>query len=521
MRRGWRARSRWWPRPPSRGRHGRRSSTTTRRRPRAARARSRSSSAAATATLQDADLSGGAFTPWRSLGGYLDSGPGRGRPHARRSPTSFVRGGDGALYQKSFTTSSGWTGWIGSAHPMLSAPTVSIRRGSGIIDLFWRGADNGIEAKSWVPGSGWTDVNNTQLDPGPDRVGAGGRLAQRRLRRRDRPRHRRPRLPQHLQRLGLERLGQIPGGMKTQHAPAATVRTLNTMDIFVRSRHGEVRWITWDGAAWSGWKTVPGGVDSGPAVVADTSSRMWLFARRGGEVVYNVYDAGKGPQNGWRGWKLLHPPPPPPPPPPGVRPAAGRLTGARASSSASASAPRLTGRARRTDGAPLVSATITVLARARAAGRARRPPSPTASTRCGSPPARRGGSTCEALGARRLLARLHERAGPDPRRGDAEGHAPRAPGRHGALPRPPEGPAGARARQARGAAGVRRRPLAHVRAAALAPRRALPRGLPAAPHVRAADVPLPRPRAARERATRTSSATRAGSRCACAEPNVR
>jgi hypothetical protein len=143
--------------------------------------------------------------------------------------------------------------------------------------------------------------------------------------------------------------------MTTQHAPAATVRTLNTLDIFVRSGTGEVRWITWDGAAWSGWKTVPGGVDSGPAVVADTSSRMWLFARRAGEVVYNVYDAGRGAQNGWDGWKPLHPPPPPPP---ACDLAAGRLT-AHAKLVRFGKRPRLTGRARRTDGAPLVSATVT------------------------------------------------------------------------------------------------------------------------------------------------------------------
>ena len=92
-------------------------------------------------------------------------------PAARAQNTDvFVRGGDGALYQQSFMRrrAAGPAG-IRLGHSMLSAPAVSVRRGSGILDLFWRGADNGIEAKSWVPGQGWTDVNNTQLDPGADR----------------------------------------------------------------------------------------------------------------------------------------------------------------------------------------------------------------------------------------------------------------------------------------------------------------------------------------------------------------
>jgi len=307
--------------------------------------------------LNVSDLQNGSFTPWQSLGGYLDSGPG-GAGRTTDNTDMFVRGGDGVLYQKSWVTGSGWTGWYRHGPPMLSAPTVSVRRGSGILDLFWRGGDNGIEAMSWVPGSGWTGVNNTQLDPGatlsaPAAISRNSGQVDVIVRGTDDGVYLNA-----YNGSAWSGWGGLPGGMKTQHAPAATVRTLNTIDVFVRSNTGEVRWITWDGAAWSGWKTVPGGVDSGPAVVADTSERMWLFACRGAEVVYNVYDAGRGPQEGWDGWKLLHPPPPPPPPPPACDLAAGRLT-AHAKLVGFGKRPRLAGRARRTDGAPLVSATVT------------------------------------------------------------------------------------------------------------------------------------------------------------------
>jgi hypothetical protein len=308
--------------------------------------------------LLTSDLSDGAFTPWRSLGGYLDSGPGASGRDATTSDV-FVRGGDSALYQWYFTTSGGWSTYYGLGHVMLSAPAVSVRRGSGIIDLFWRGTDNGIEAKSWVPGQGWTAVNNTQLDPmattaAPAVVSRNNGYVDVIVRGTDDGV-----FVNTYNGSAWGGWGQIPGGMKTQHAPAATVRTLNTMDIFVRAPNGEVRWVSWDGAAWSGWKTVPGGVDSSPAVVADTSQRIWLFARRGADVIYNVYDAGKGPENGWNGWKPMHPPPPPPPAPPACDLGAGRVTG-HAKVVGFGRSPRLAGRARRIDGAPLVSAQIIV-----------------------------------------------------------------------------------------------------------------------------------------------------------------
>ena len=191
---------------------------------------------------------------------------------------------------------------------------------------------------------------------------------------------------QHLQRHGWGGWGQIPGRMKTQHAPAATMRTLNTMDIFARAPDGGVRWASWDGAAWSGWKTIPGGVDSAPAVVADTAQRIWLFARRGADVIYNVYDAGKGAENGWNGWKSMHPPPPPPPAPPACDPVRAAVTG-HAKVVGFGRSPHLSGRARRIDGGPLVSAQI-IVRPPTAAGSRPRSRAPTAPTMRHARPAR-------------------------------------------------------------------------------------------------------------------------------------
>jgi len=187
------------------------------------------------ATLQASDLGSGSFTPWRSLGGQLSSAPGA---EGRGGSTTdvFVRGTNVAMYQRYFTPSGGWSGWYGLGGSMLSAPGVTERNGGQYVDTYYRGPDNGIVAKSWVSGVGWTAENKTALDPGltlsaPALVSRGsGRLD--------------------VIVRGTNDLvyidvwngsawsgwARIPGGMRTQHAPAATTRRAGTFDVFVRTR---------------------------------------------------------------------------------------------------------------------------------------------------------------------------------------------------------------------------------------------------------------------------------------------
>jgi hypothetical protein len=135
------------------------------------------------------------------------------------------------------------------------------------------------------------------------------------------------------------------------------------MDAFVRTPAGAVNWISYDGAAWSGWKTVPGTVDSGLAAVSDDPGRIYLFARKGGDVVWNLYDRGLGPQDGWRGWQSMHPGPPAPPPPLPCDPDKRRLTATTHLVSFGAR-PRIAGRARWPDGGPMNGATVSISPRA-------------------------------------------------------------------------------------------------------------------------------------------------------------
>ena len=314
----------------------------------------------ADATLQVSELSGGAFTPWRSLGGVLTSGPGaEGR--AGTVTDVFIRSGDDALYQRYFLTSSGWSGWYGLGGRLLSAPAVSARQGTGQVDIFWRGADNGIEQKYWTPGSGWSAVLDDHMDPGltlsaPASVSRGSGLVDVFVRGTNDLVH-----VDSWNGSSWSGWSQVPGGMRTSSAPAVTTRVTGTMDLFVRSPSGAVAWASYDGAGWTAWRTVPGEVDSAPAAVSDHPNRIYLFARRGGDVVWNLYDRGLGPEAGWRGWQPLHPAPPPPPPPPPVTcdPAAGRMT-AGSRLARYGRRPTVRGRVVHPDGSAMAGATVTV-----------------------------------------------------------------------------------------------------------------------------------------------------------------
>jgi hypothetical protein len=305
------------------------------------------------ADLQVAELSNGSFTPWTSLGGVLTSGPGASGRTTQITDT-FVRGGDNGMWFKAWVAGSGWRGYSGLGGSVLSAPGVAYRSNGGYIDFYYRGSDNGVVARSYVPGSGWTAENATALAPGRT-LSAPALLA---------------RTPNVLEVIvrgtddGVYRnwwngsawsgwIG-IPG-ITTTHAPALARRVNGTMDLFVRTPSGGVGWSSFDGVAFSAWKTVPGSVDSGLAAVSDHPDRIYLFARRGTEVVWNLYDRGAGPEQGWRGWQPLHPPPPPP----GCDPAAGRLTG-HSRTVAYGKSPVVSGRVRRTDGAPMPESVVTV-----------------------------------------------------------------------------------------------------------------------------------------------------------------
>ncbi len=421
--------------------------------------------------LQYSELSGGGFTPWASLGGIISSGPGSAGRSASITDV-LARGTDNGMYHQAFVVGTGWSGFNALGGALLSAPGVDVRQGGGYIDTYYRGTDNAIVARSWTPAGGWGAPDTTSLGGGtlaaPALVSRAPEVLDIFIRGTDDSLYR-----DAWSGSAWSGWTVMPGGMKTGFSPAATTRTTGTMDLFARGTDGEVRWASFDGAVWSSWRSIAGAVESGPAAVADTSNRIWLFARQGGDVAYNVYSDGS-----WSGWQPMHPPPPPPAPP-ACAAGAGRLT-AHARGVDYGKRPLISGRARRADGAPLMGATVTVKSGTLDADRRGRAVRPLPHPDPGGPDAP---PAADRARPERGLARLRDDARPDPRRSEAGGHEARAPARRRALPRDGARQGDPPQRQARRAAGLRRRALARVRPAAHEPQGRLQDVLPAPAYV--------------------------------------
>jgi hypothetical protein len=104
------------------------------------------------------------WSGWRSLGGQLTSSPGAVSRQAGITDV-YVRGSDGALWQR--TTANGgasWSGWnyIGGQIAAGTGPALSAwqyYQGSSFVnreDVFVKGTDGALWQKTWAASSGWS-----------------------------------------------------------------------------------------------------------------------------------------------------------------------------------------------------------------------------------------------------------------------------------------------------------------------------------------------------------------------------
>ena len=108
----------------------------------------------------------GSFTPWRSLGGYLDSGPGAaGRS---RDDHRLLRPRGRRLALPELVRHRRAAGPAGSGSGTRCCPRRRSRSAAAAGSSTSSGAASTTASRPsrGCPGSGWTDVNNTQLDPG-------------------------------------------------------------------------------------------------------------------------------------------------------------------------------------------------------------------------------------------------------------------------------------------------------------------------------------------------------------------
>ncbi|MEW9521226.1 hypothetical protein [Streptomyces tubercidicus] len=192
---------------------------------------------------------------WTDIGGTQSTSPAiaSGGPD---SADAFVRGTDGALYQKTWDGHS-WTGAWGN----LGGPTggtftgapAAVSDAPGQIDVAVRGTDNHLYHRAYRSGSwgSWEDLGGTIAD-----------------------------------------------------SPAISSQHDNQLDVFVRGTDGALYQKSWDGTAWSSnWANL-GGPSSGtftgaPAAVSNASGRIDLAVRGTDNQLYHRAYYGGNWQTSW------------------------------------------------------------------------------------------------------------------------------------------------------------------------------------------------------------------------------
>ena len=258
--------------------------------------------------IYERHLSGGAWTPWASLGGASASGPAAaahgGAIHV------FTVGTDLAVYENVLRDGA-WSGWVSLGGQATSAPAAVSRRGTNVLDLAVRGTDNAMHHRYFQQGSGWSGWGSVggNLTSAPAlnsqepnvlntwHRGTDGQLVQRYWK-------------------GGWSDWLFLGGVLTG-APSVISRMENHVDVFVRGSTRLLYQKYWHaGVGWTDWTLLdPTPLDSTPAAVSDRAGHVVLFGRRGGSVAVKEW-TDTGGWTPWTDWGPVAPPPPPPPPTP-------------------------------------------------------------------------------------------------------------------------------------------------------------------------------------------------------------
>ncbi len=227
---------------------------------------------------------------WQSLGGLVTSNAAvvsRGT----NGLDVFVRGGDNALWQRSWNGSS-WSGWQSlGGHVTSDAAVVS--RGTNGLDVFVRGGDNALWQRSWNGSSwsGWQSLgghvtsNPTAVSWAADRVDVFVRGSDNAL--------------WHQAGNGSAWFGWQSRGGHVTSDPTALSRGANRLDMFVRGSDNALWHQAWNGSSWSAWRSLGGYVTSNPTAVSWAADRLDVFVRGSDNALW--HQAGNG--SAWFGWQ--------------------------------------------------------------------------------------------------------------------------------------------------------------------------------------------------------------------------
>lgn len=217
------------------------------------------------------------WSPWQELGaGRLTSHPAAAadreligglvpRLHV------YVRGHNGQLAQRSWTT-SGWNDqWDDLGGRLTSAPAVAVI--GRLRYVFVRGHDHQLAYKRWngEEWSEWRDLGGSLTSApaavswGPGRIDVFARGADNQL--------------MHIRWNGDEWSEWRDLGGRLTSGPAVSSWGPNRLDVFVRGHEGGLAQKRWNGTEWSEWRDLGGRLTSGPGAVSWGPNRIDVFVR--------------------------------------------------------------------------------------------------------------------------------------------------------------------------------------------------------------------------------------------------
>jgi glucose/arabinose dehydrogenase len=229
------------------------------------------------------------WSPYAGAGGATTADPDASSRGGTDVLDLWVRGTDGALWQRTRTGTS-WGPWVTLGGGLASAPT-AVSWAPDRVDVFARGLDGALWWRSftgrwngwvWLGGSLTSEPEVASWSPGRLDVvarGADGAIWHRAL-----------------TGAGWSAWGSLGGGFTT--GPAIGSTGANRLDVFGRGWDGQVWTRRWNGAVWSAWQSLGGSITSSPEAMRPAAGRLELFARgRDGRVWRRSFDGAS-----WAAW---------------------------------------------------------------------------------------------------------------------------------------------------------------------------------------------------------------------------
>jgi Repeat of unknown function (DUF346) len=254
-------------------------------------------------------LVGNSWTDWSSLGGCASSGPAAAAYGS--AVNVFITGCDGGVYQNWYADGS-WHSWAALGGLASSAPAAAWRRGPlNYFDIAVKGGDNAIWFRTWVPRTGWSGWYSLggNLTSAPALVSQSDGVVNVFARGTDCAVY---------QRYwdGTKWSDWLSLGGCIFGAPTAISRGPGQLDLFARGGGNSIYTRHWDAInGWTGWiRLDDAALGSSAAPGSDFEGRMSVFARTtNGSLARKGWSAA----GGWGAWTDLGavavPPPVPAP----------------------------------------------------------------------------------------------------------------------------------------------------------------------------------------------------------------